>query len=169
MFIATMAATDGAAAGNFSETVSGNLWDTVSITGAGSPSNVFSGAAKGNGSPTYEGVLEAINVGPAVAGGPCDGFDIQGDVSAYSMVRRYSNGDLLFSTLAAANSGTLCFSVGTGIGSINVDATFSGGTGKYANASGSYHASFTATRLLGDAMGGIGHGAFHGTTTGTLN
>lgn len=150
-----------AGADGFNERVSGNFIDTaIDTNGDGSAANYFSGAAQGNGSPTYEGLVE-VAFGPAT--GACDPGVVEGDVVEYSIVRRYSNGDLAFSRLV---SGSVCFDLTTGMADLVIDAEVTGGTGKFANAAGTYTAEFTVELLVPDASGAIGHGAFYGRTTG---
>jgi len=163
---ATLVVAQSATAGVFGEQVSGNFSDTaIDIDSDGGAANLFSGATKGNGSATYEGIIE-IKLTPAVA---CAGGGIAGTVVAYSIVRRYASGDLLVSELVPGGNNTLCFNLGTGLATLDIDAAFDGGTGKYAGASGSYHASYTVRLLVADPAGGIAHGTFSGSTSGTLD
>ncbi len=145
-----------AEAGPFNESVSGNFIDTaIDTNGDGTQANYFSGVAKGNGSPTYEGLVE-IMFGPT---GLCDAGEIEGTIVEYSIVRGYSNGDLAFSRLI---DGYLCFDPAAGLSDVVVNAEVTGGTGKYANATGTYTATLTVKLLVADPAGGIGHGAFYG-------
>ncbi len=145
-----------AEAGPFNEQVSGNFIDTaIDTNGDGTQANYFSGVAKGNGSPTYEGLVE-IMFGPT---GLCDADELEGTIVEYSIVRRYSNGDLAFSRLV---DGSLCFDPGSGLSEVVINAEVTGGTGRYAQATGTYTAAFTVKLLVPDPLGGIGHGAFYG-------
>jgi hypothetical protein len=162
----TLAASLGAAAaqaGSFSETVSGNFVDTSIDTNAdGVAAATFLGKAKGNGGPTYQGLHE-IRFTPT---GLCASGEVEGVVAAYSIVRRYNNGDLLFSRLV---DGSFCFNPGTGTATVAINAEIIGGTGHFEGATGSYAIEYEVTALLPDPTGGIAHGAFVGTVTGTLN
>ncbi len=165
---ATLVAAQSATAGGFGEEVSGNFSDTAIDTNFdGSAANLFSGATKGSGSATYEGIVEVV-LDPMTQ---CDGpGTATGDLVEYSIVRRYANGDLLTSRMVAGTGeDALCFSLSTGAATLDIDAEFTGGTGSYAGASGSYHASFIVQLLVQDPGGGIAHGTFTGTTTGSMD
>lgn len=150
-----------AQAAGFNEQVSGNFIDTAIDTNEdGAQANYFSGAAKGSGSPTYEGLVE-VAFGPPT--GACDPGIVEGEVVEYSIVRRYSNGDLAYSRLV---SGSVCFDTSVGTADLVIEAAVTGGTGRFANATGTYTANYTIQLLLPDPLGGIGHGAFYGTTSG---
>lgn len=165
LMAAAMAATaflalQPAGADGFNEQVSGNFIDTaIDTNDDGSQANYFSGAAKGNGSPTYEGLVEIAFTAPT---GLCDSGIVEGEVVEYSIVRRYKNGDLAFSRLM---SGSVCFDIATGTADLTIEAAVTGGTGKFDGATGSYTANYTVQLLVPDPTGGIGHGAFHGTTS----
>lgn len=151
-----------ASAGNFREQISGNFFDTsLDINEDGMAANYFSGTATGRNSAAYEGLVEIMFTDPS---GACATGEVEGDVVTYSIVRRYDNGDLLVSELV---DGLLCFDPGTGLASLEVDAAFAGGTGAFANATGSYTARYTVELLLPDPMGGIAHGLFYGETRGS--
>ncbi len=166
LIAATLVAAQSATAGSFGEQVSGNFSDTaVDTDGDGGAANLFSGATKGTGSATYEGIVEIRIFDPPV---PCDG-GIAGTVVEYSIVRRYANGDLLTSRLVEDGDNVLCFDPGSGAATLDVDAEFTGGTGKYKGATGSYHAAYTVQLLVADPAGGIAHGTFTGTTSGAIN
>lgn len=173
--VVSVLALQPASADSLDERISGNFIDTaldlgpVDDDGVAMPDGVtasaWSGQASGNGSPSYEGVLEiAFAASPNPA---CEGAASL-DVVAYSMVRRYANGDLRVSTLV---DGFGCFSPpqfgGDGTGSVTVNAEFDGGTGAYADATGTYTATFDLRLLEPDPTGGIAHGTFTGETTGT--
>ncbi len=150
-----------AEAGGMNEAVSGNFIDTaIDTNDDGMQANYFSGAVQGR-KATYEGLVE-IMFSPAPTG-LCAAGEIEGSVVEYSIVRRYENGDLLYSTLV---DGVLCFDPATGLASLVIDAELTGGTGRFANATGTYTADFTVRLLVPDPMGGIGHGAFYGPVTG---
>lgn len=169
LLTATLVVAQSANAGVFGEQVSGNFSDTaVDTDGDGGAANLFSGATKGNGSATYEGIIEIKVFDPPVSC-PSGAPGVAGTVVAYSMVRRYANGDLLVSKLVPGGDNSLCFNPGTGLATLEIDATFDGGSGKHAKASGSYHATYDVRLLLRDPAGGIAHGTFVGSTTGTLN
>jgi hypothetical protein len=152
-----------AEARNLSEAVSGNFVDTALDTnGDGIAAAHFAGEAKGSGAPSYEGVQE-IQFAPT---GLCDAGEVEGIVAAYSIVRRYANGDLLFSRLV---DGSFCLDPATGRAQVTVNAEISGGTGRFEGATGSYVIEYEAIALLPDPTGGIGHGAFAGTATGDVD
>ncbi len=162
LFAGTLVVANTANAGPLSETISGNFVDVAVDTNSnGFTGNYFSGAAKGSGGPTYEGIVE-VNF---EATGLCDSGQVEGKVIAYSIVRRYSNGDLLYSRLV---DGFLCFTPG-GATTLTINAEFFGGTGRYTGASGSYTVEFQINGLLPDGGGGLAHAAFFGTTKGTIN
>lgn len=154
-----------AEAGNFRERVSGNFIDTSLDTAEndGMAASSFSGATSGNGSATYEGLLE-VDLMLEDPPGACEDEEIEGAVATYSMVRRYANGDLLISELV---DGSLCFDPNTGLSTLTVNAQFVGGTGKYEHAAGTYTATYNVRQLIPDPMGGIAHGIFWGETSGT--
>jgi len=150
-----------AEAAGFNERVSGNFIDTaIDTNGDGAQANYFSGATAGRNGATYEGLVEVDFSDPAAA---CDDGIMPGDIVAYSIVRRYSTGDLLYSQLV---DGYVCFNTATGMADFVVHAELRGGTGRFVNATGTYTASFTIQLLIPDPLGGIGHGAFYGTTSG---
>lgn len=150
-----------AEAGGFNERVSGNFIDTAIDTNEdGTQANYFSGVATGSGGATYEGLVEIAFIEPT---GLCAAGEIQGDVVEYSIVRRYGNGDLLYSRLV---DGTLCFDPAEGLANVIVNAELTGGTGRFADATGTYSADFTVELLVADPFGGIGHGAFYGRVSG---
>lgn len=161
----TLAATFGATAAqarNLSEKVSGDFVDTaIDTNGDGVAAAHFVGEAIGSGGPSYQG-LQEIQFTPT---GLCDAGEVEGIVVAYSIVRRYSNGDLLFSKLV---DGSFCLDPAAGKATVNVNAEIDGGTGRFANATGSYAIEYEVTALLPDPTGGIGHGAFSGTASGTV-
>jgi hypothetical protein len=165
LFALTLVATLGATAAharNLSETVSGDFVDTaIDTNGDGVAAAHFVGVAKGSGGASYQG-LQEIQFTPT---GLCNAGEVEGIIVAYSIVRRYSNGDLLFSRLV---DGSLCFNPGTGKATVNVNAEFSGGTGRFEGATGSYAIEYEVTALLPDPTGGIGHGAFNGTAAGSV-
>lgn len=162
----TLIAAQSATAGGFSEQVSGNFSDTaIDTNGDLAAANLFSGATKGKSSATYEGIVEV----QLLMGTTCNGTGtVAGNVVEYSIVRRYANGDLLTSRLVEDGHNSLCFNVRTGVATLEVDAEFTGGTGKYEGASGSYHASYIVQLLVQDPGGGIAHGTFTGKTTGSM-
>jgi hypothetical protein len=152
-----------AEARSLSEAVSGNFVDTALDTnGDGIAAAHFVGEANGSGGPSYEGVQE-IQFAPT---GLCDAGEVEGTIAAYSIVRRYNNGDLLFSRLV---DGTFCLDPATGKAQVTVNAEISGGTGRFEGATGSYVIEYEAIALLPDPTGGIGHGAFVGATTGSVD
>ena len=160
MALGALVALQPADASGFHEQVSGNFIGTAIDTDLdGMQANYFSGRAKGNGGASYEGVVE-IKFGPT---GRCAPGEAEGVVVAYSIVRRYSNGDLLFSKLV---DGFLCFNPSSGLASLVIDAELDGGTGRYVGATGTYTADFTVELRLPDANMGIAHGAFYGTASG---
>lgn len=164
----TLVAAQSASASRFREQVSGNFSDTaIDTNNDGAAANLFSGATKGKSSATYEGVVE-VALDPFTE---CDGENTAtGDLVEYSIVRRYANGDLLTSRMVeGSGAGALCFDLGTGAATLEIDAEFTGGTGRFASASGGYHASYVVQLLVRDPGGGIAHGTFIGTTTGTID
>lgn len=81
------------------------------------------------------------------------------------IVHRFqSSGDLLFAELS---SGSLCFALATTDQSFKVTATITGGTGRFADATGSIEVEGTAKVLGGDAAGHF-FGAQSGKATGTI-
>ncbi len=149
-------------AGSFRERISGNFIDTaVDTNNDGVAGSAWNGVAKGSGGPTYQGVIEVAfePTGRCTSGA-------EGTLAAYSIVRRYPNGDQLVSQLV---EGFVCFDPATGMGTVDVEAEFIAGSGRYANASGTYTASFDIHLLLADGTGGIAHGAFIGSTHGSVD
>ncbi len=158
--VVALVALGTAEASNLNEQVSGNFIDTSFDTnGDGLQANFWSGAARGNGNPSYEGVVE-VAFGET---GLCEEGEIEGTAVAYSIVRRYSNGDLLFSELI---DGSLCFNPGTRLARLDINAEITGGTGSHSGASGTYSASYTIRGLIADVEQAIVHGAFYGSTSG---
>ncbi len=153
-----------AQAGGFNQAVSGSFTDTaIDTNDDGMAANVFTGGTKGTGgTASYDGVFEL----QFAATGLCDEGEVEGVIVAYSIVRRYNNGSLMFSRL---DSGHACFNPGTGQATIHVEATINGGTGMFTNASGAYTLHLNVVGLLPDAGGGLAHAAFFGTATGTLD
>lgn len=151
-----------ATAGDFRERVTGNFIDTsLDLAGGdGMAANYVSGATVGRNSASYEGLWEVQFTAPT---GACPTGNVQGDVVAYSITRRYGNGDIQTSELI---DGTLCFDTNTGAASLDIDAQITGGTGQFANASGHYNARYTVELLVPDPMGGIAHGIFYGDVRG---
>ncbi len=152
-----------AAAGNLNERISGSFIDTsLDLAGGdGVTASSWSGRSLGSGFASYDGLLEIAFTAPT---GECGADEAQTDVVVYSMVRRYANGDLRVSELVG---GFGCFDPVTGIGSVTVDAEFTGGTGRYANASGTYRATFDLVALQRDTTGGIAQATFDGHTSST--
>ena len=152
-----------AEAGSFSEHVSGNFIDTsLDLAGDdGMAANYVSGATTGRNGATYEGLWEVQFTDPT---GACADGEVEGVVVAYSVVRRYGNGDLQHSELV---DGSLCFNPATGLSTLTINAEITGGPGRYSTASGTYPAAYTVQSHVPDPMGGIAHGSFYGTTTGT--
>ncbi len=149
-----------AEAGGFGEQVSGNFTDTaIDTNGDGMQANAWSGQARDNGSPSYEGLVE-VAFEPT---GECDPGQGEGTVVEYSIVRRYGSGDLLFSRLV---DGSFCFDPTTGLASLTINAQFVGGTGQHAGATGTYTADYTVRGLVQDQSQAIVHGAFWGETSG---
>lgn len=145
------------------EAVSGNFTDTaIDTNDDGMQANLINGATKGRGGATYQGIWE-VSFGPPT--GACEPGEVEGEVVAYSIVRRFANGDLQYSALDPVEKGSLCFDTTIGLSTLTINANVIGGTGKYANASGSYTAEYVVRQLLPDPMGGIAHGAFSGTVT----
>jgi hypothetical protein len=166
LFALTLTATLGAAAAqarDLSESVSGDFVDTaIDTNGDGVAAAHFVGKARGSGGPSYQGLTE-IQFTPT---GLCAPGEVEGIIAAYSIVRRYSNGDLLFSKLV---DGSFCLDPTVGKANVTVNAEITGGTGHLEGATGSYTIQYEVTALLPDPTGGIGHGAFAGTATGTIN
>ncbi len=163
LVVAALLMLQPAGAASFNEQVSGNFIDTsIDTNGDGTAANYFSGAARGTGSPTYEGLVE-IAFG---ATGQCGPGELEGEVVAYSIVRRYSNGDLAYSRLDTSVLNPLCFNPAMGTATVEIHANVTGGTGKFAGATGSYVATYDVRLLVPDPAGGIGHGSFTGTTSG---
>ena len=151
-------------AGRMSEDVSGSFTDTaIDTSGGGNAANLISGiTSSGRTGAHYEGIWEIELLGPSDA---CDGL-IEGAVVAYSIVRRYPNGDLLYSQLDAADPGSTCFDP-AGVADLTINAVVTGGTGQFAGATGSYTAEYDVQLLLPDPGGGIAHGSFTGTVEGS--
>jgi hypothetical protein len=148
---------------SLSETLSGDFVDTaIDTNGDGVAAAHFVGQAKGNGAPSYQG-LQEIQFAPT---GLCEAGEVEGIMAAYSMVRRYDNGDLLFSRLV---DGFFCLDPAAGKANVTVNAEITGGTGRFASATGSYTVEYEVTALLPDPTGGIGHGAFAGTSSGSID
>ena len=146
------------------ERVSGNFIDTaIDTNGDGIAANSVSGAVRGDLGPTYEGVWEIAFLPPS---GACPVGNAEGEVVAYSIVRRYFNGDLQYSALDASKGGFLCFDLATGEAKLVINAEFTGGTGRFEDSAGTYKADFDVTLLLPDLTGGIAHGAFTGNVQG---
>lgn len=162
----TLSATLGTAATtekNLKERISGDFVDTaIDTNGDGVAAAHFVGVVKGSEAPSYQG-LQEIQFAPT---GLCQAGEVEGVIAAYSMVRRYSNGDLLFSTLV---DGSFCLDPGAGKAIVTVNAAINGGTGRFEGATGSYVIEYEVTALLPDPTGGIGHGAFSGTTNGSVD
>ncbi len=147
---------------SFRESISGNFIDTsVDTNNDGVAGSIWIGQAQGSGGPTYEGVIE-VDFGPT---GRCRAGEAEATLAAYSIVRRYSNGDQLVSRLV---EGFVCFNPATGAGTVDVTAEFVGGTGRYRKATGTYTAALTIQRLIPDGTGGIAHGLFEGRTSGSV-
>jgi len=152
-----------AEAGALRERISGNFIDTsVDTNNDGVAGSIWIGQARGSGSPAYEGVLE-VDFGPT---GRCETGEVEATLAAYSIVRRYANGDQLVSRLVEA---FVCLDPATGAGTVDVTAEFVGGTGRYEDATGTYTAALTIQRLIPDGTGGIAHGLFEGTTSGSVD
>ena len=160
----TVVLAPASSAGRFNQEVSGSFTDTaIDTNGDGMAANIFTGGTKGTGgSGSYDGVVEIMFAETNL----CDAGEIEGVVVAYSIVRRYGNGDLLFSRLV---SGNVCFNPGNGTASIDVDAVITGGTGKFSGATGSYSAHYAVSALLPDNDGGLAHAAFSGNAVGSLD
>ena len=162
----TLSATLGAAATTdkqLNESISGDFVDTaIDTNGDGVAAAHFVGVAKGSGSPSYQG-LQEIQFTPT---GLCEAGEVEGVIVAYSMVRRYSNGDLLFSELV---DGSLCLDPAAGKATVTINAAINGGTGRFEGATGSYVIEYEVTALLPDPTGGIGHGAFSGASNGSVD
>jgi hypothetical protein len=152
------------AAGPFSETVSGNFVDTAIDTNAdGVAAASYSGGTKGfRGGASYSG-LQEVQFTPT---GLCEAGEVEGKIVAYSIVRRFSNGDLMYSRLV---DGSFCFDPSTGKANVAVSAEITGGTGHFEGTTGSYELEYEVTGLLPDPTGGLAHGAFVGTISGTID
>ncbi|HEV8358622.1 MAG TPA: hypothetical protein VGX21_05705 [Methylomirabilota bacterium] len=81
-----------------------------------------------------------------------------------ALVTRAVNGDLLF---GAPTSGTNCISA-TGVASISAAGVYTGGTGRFANATGDFTIAATATTLAADPAGHA-FGGVVATSEGTLD
>jgi hypothetical protein len=149
---------------SFSEAVSGNFVDTaIDTNGDGVAAASFMGVATGfRGGASYQGLTEI----EFAATGLCDPGEVEGVIAAYSIVRRFSNGNLMFSRLV---EGSFCLNPATGKAEVSISAEIIGGTGRFEGATGSYQINYEATALLPDPTGGIAHGAFAGTVTGTIS
>lgn len=162
--VAAFVAASDADAGQLREDVSGSFSDTaLNLVEGDNAANLVSGAAKGSGSPTHDAVWEIELTGPSDA---CGGA-LEGVIGAYSNVRRYANGDLMYSGLDPDNVSIACFNPATGAGQLTINAMITGGTGGMHDASGSYTASYDVQLLIEDPDGGIAHGSFTGRVTGT--
>lgn len=149
---------------DFNQSVSGNFLDTsIDVNNDGMAGAMIMADAKGSGGGSFRGYQEVMFVAPT---GLCDPTEAEVVFVAYSIVRRFANGDLLFSNLV---DGTSCLDPVSGLASVVVNAEFIGGTGRFANATGGYTLEYDAVVLLPDFGGGIAHGAFVGTVDGTLD
>jgi hypothetical protein len=150
--------------GSFSEEVSGTFVDTaIDTNGDGVAAATFLGQTRGHkGGSSYQGLHE-VQFTPT---GLCDPGDVEGVIVAYSIVRRFNNGDLLYSRLM---DGSFCFDPASGTAHVEVNAEIIGGTGKFEGATGSYAIAYDVTALLPDPTGGIAHGAFSGEASGSID
>ena len=125
---------------------------------------IVSGSSSQLGSFTNQTVAEWVFGAPTTT---CPaGTVLQGTLvpAGSAFVTRVANGDLLF---GAFTSGTNCISA-TGIASISAAGNFTGGTGRFDDAAGSFTVAATATILAADASGNA-FGGVVATTEGTLN
>ena len=87
-------------------------------------------------------------------------------IISYSLVRRFANGDLLFSRLPLNSFGSGCLDQTFG-STITLDAIVTGGTGRFEGATGGYQITAVTVPLL-FAGGELVHGAFEAEVRGTI-
>ncbi len=100
------------------------------------------------GNSSYEGLLEAIVLPePEI----CEPGQVERRVIVFSIVQRFKDGDLLFSSLAP-DGGVSCAAPGERVPfTVTVDIT--GGTGRFEDASGQYVFTASSVLLLRDPDG----------------
>ena len=115
----------------------------------GNPGVLYSAGAQGTfGKSTFEGLLEATLL-PAPVN--CDPGQEERQIIVWSIVQRFENGDLLFSTLADGG-GISCANSGQRT-PFAVRADITGGTGRFEGATGSYEFKASTVLLLRDPDG----------------
>ena len=156
----------GVNAGEFQQTVSGAFVPSNFDTNEdGNPGVLYSAGARGTfGKSTFEGLLEATLLPAPVNCGP-DQEERQ--IIVFSIVQRFNNGDLLFSSLADGG-GISCASPGQRA-PFAVRADITGGTGRFEGATGSYEFVASTALLLRDIDGSnVLQAARFGEITGTI-
>ena len=132
---------------------SGSFVNTQSDTnGDGQKGSLNIGAIKGTlGSQTFQSVIEYVFSGPGVCPNGNAGFIftlLPG--TGYGVGRADSTGDLIFTEITAA---TLCYDPTTLIQFFSATENITGGTGRFAGATGFTTSSGTARTLFEDAAG----------------
>ena len=118
------------------------------------------------GQSSVQGVIEGVLVPPS---GACPAGQLETALVGGSIINTFLHTrDLLF---IQPTSRVLCFDPATGVSSAHTVATITGGTGKFAGATGSVDYRFTASASLGDSdpASNQGFGYFTGTVEGTIN
>lgn len=137
----------------------------IDTNGDGRRADLFivSGTSSQIGALTNQTVVEWVFAGPSTCpiGTVAEGTLVP---AGSAFVTRAANGDLLF---GAITSGTNCISA-TGIASISAAGIFTGGTGRFSEATGTFTVTATATPLAFDAAGHA-FGGVVATSEGTLN
>ena len=145
---------------------SGSFVNTQSDTnGDGQKGGLNTGGFKGTlGSGTFQSVVELVFSGPGTCPNGNPGFNFTSlPGTGHSVGRHDSTGDLTFTEVTE----TLCFDPATLIQFFSGTETITGGTGRFAGATGSDTFSGTAKTLFEDAAGNF-FGEFSGTLEGTL-
>lgn len=139
---------------------------TVDMAGNGDV-GLFTGGTKGSpGSSTIQTFYSFSLTGPSTCLNGNDGFAfaLVPDVG-YSVRRLDSTGDLIFGKATAA---TICYDPLTNIQFLSATETITGGTGRFANATGSQESVGTAMGLFLDPVSGRGFLHASGKLTGTI-
>jgi hypothetical protein len=147
--------------------VSGSFVNTQSDTnGDGQKGAVNTGGTKGTLGPgTFQSVGEFVFSGPGTCPNGNPGFILTLlPGTGHGVGRQDSTGDLIFTEVA---SQTLCFDPTTTIQFYSGVENITGGTGRFAEATGSDTFSGTARTLFEDAAGNF-FGEFSGTLEGTI-
>ena len=113
----------------------------------------------------YEGLLEAVVLPEPET---CEPGEVERRIIVFSIVQRFENGDLLFSSLAP-NGGVSCAAPDQRVPfEVTVDIT--GGTGRFEGAGGRYTFTASSVLLLRDPDGvNVLHAARFGEIRGTID